>query len=128
MIPPGALQRQSRTLLVPPYMTSQFGSGVYPTWNEKVAFIYALINIVDNLVYVGRTKRSPYLRFLEHTKSSDYIGRAIRKHEDRFVVVVLEKLPATMAGMTKGELTHMQKRENSWIHRLNSKHKGITVG
>ena len=65
--------------------------------------------------YVGRTRRSPYLRFQEHVEKDTYqFGRALRNNLKNFVVIQLEKVP----GVTK--LEDFRRRESSWINRVDA--------
>lgn len=124
-IPPGAIYRQSTGRCYAPYWTTR--RGLYPQWNVNTCYIYGIVNIRTGMTYVGRTKRSPYLRFQEHVDSTDFIGRAIRSQFENFVLVVLEKLPVKCYGIhnVNGDPErHCRIRENSWIHRLDTVVRG----
>jgi len=57
----------------------------------------------------------------------DFMGRALRAHEDRFLVVLLEKVLTRPPGgftHTHHDLLHVRRRENSWINRLDSVRNG----
>ena len=124
-IPPGALWSQKSGRLYAPYHTVR--SALYPVSVAKESFIYGIVNTQTGKVYVGRTCRSPYQRFLEHVQSTDYIGRAIRAEHYNFVVIVLEKVPTRFPGIVRRSFEHnkhISERENAWIHRLDSVRKG----
>ncbi len=73
--------------------------------------------------YVGRTNRSPYKRFSEHRIAQDFMARAINAHEEHFFVILLEKVPTRPPGGFQGssaDVDHVRRRENSWIHRLDT--------
>lgn len=58
----------------------------------------------------------------------DCIGIALRDHPERFVILVLEQLPTrnpyrpTSDGQSV--ILHIRKRENAWIHIVNSVARG----
>ena len=58
---------------------------------EVYGIIYLLIDGINDMEYVGQTKRTLEKRFKEHAKENTYIGNAIRSHgEDMFVKVTLK--------------------------------------
>ena len=64
---------------------------------------------------MGRTRRSPYLRFQEHVeKDTDQFGRALRNDPKDFVVIQLEKVPEDT------KLEDFRRRESSWINRVDA--------
>lgn len=136
-IPPGAKQTQQTGRHCPPYVTrgkarSKVGrklykkgyDGQYPRDCKNKSYIYALVNMTNGMIYVGRTNRSPYRRFHEHFISDDFIGRTVRSYAYKFVVVVLETIPTHVMGMPPNKFPHVSARENSWIHRLDTVNHG----
>lgn len=75
--------------------------------------IYKIMNLLDNMIYVGQTIRTLEERFQEHTQAETYIGRAIRKYgAENFTIEVLEECD------TREQLN---EREIFWIATLNCK-------
>ena len=75
---------------------------------------------------MGRTIKNPYVRFVEHRKSGDPLGKAILMDDSKFVVLTLEVLPRHFpcALQNSGIQQQWRVRENSWIHRLNTLQNG----
>ena len=77
--------------------------------------VYAIVNLKRGRTYVGRTRRSPYLRFQEHVeKDTDQFGRALRNSPKDFVVIQLEKV------LQGTKLEDFRRRESSWINRVDA--------
>ena len=71
--PPGALVVQKRSLLAQ-YISVKGVRGLRPL-SPPWWCVYAIVNLQNGRSYVGRTKRSPYLRFQEHVeKDTDHFG------------------------------------------------------
>lgn len=80
---------------------------------DKIYDIYAIINLVNNKIYVGQTKRGYRKRFLEHIKPNDgspYLKNAIKKYGvDNFECELLD--------IAYDQETANEK-EKSWISAL----------
>ena len=75
--PPGALIVQKSGLLAQ-YISVKGVRGLRPLSPPSWWCVYAIVNLQNGRSYVGRTKRSPYLRFQEHVeKDTDHFGRAL---------------------------------------------------
>jgi group I intron endonuclease len=48
--------------------------------NQKIYYIYFILNKINNRIYVGKTIY-PERRFIAHCRSKQYIGHAIRKYK-----------------------------------------------
>ena len=71
-LPPGALIAQKDNVLAQ-YVSSKGPRGlrpISPSWWS----IYAIVNLSNGRAYVGRTTRSPFLRFQEHVMDDTSIS------------------------------------------------------
>ena len=90
-LPPGALIAQKNNVLAQ-YVSSKGPRELRPTSPSRWS-VYAIVNLSNGRAYVGRTTRSPFLRFQEHVMDdTSHFGRSLRDNPNRFVVLLLEKV------------------------------------
>ena len=128
-IPPGAFRRQKSGKPIPPWLIEPGHMSQYPVAEVNTCYIYAIVDLKTGKTYVGRTIKNPYVRFVEHRKSGDPLGKAILMDDSKFVVLTLEVLPRHFpcALQSSGIQQHWRVRENSWIHRLNTFQNGCNT-
>lgn len=88
-------------------------------------FIYKIINIKNNKVYIGKTLNSTEKRFLEHKKDSTKqenqkrpLYRAMQKYGiENFQIETIEEVPIEL----------LSEREKYWIQYFNSYHYGYNA-
>ena len=100
-----------------------------PLPKENVCYIYAIIHVQNGKIYVGRTIQRPYVRFQQHMKTHDPLGKAMLSDDSKFVVLLLEVLPKLFPCQVDNVRNswHWRKRENAWIHKLNSHRNGYNT-
>ena len=75
--------------------------------------IYKITNTLNNKIYVGQTKYPIEKRFLQHSKSSTPLGRAIQQCGiENFTIEIIERCETQ---------EQLNEREIFWINALNSK-------
>ena len=84
---------------------------------EILGYIYKIINLQNNKIYIGQTQQDYRVRFAQHIShaktghSNHKLARAIRKYgKDSFVVEVLEEVP----------FEKLDEREIYWIKYYDS--------
>ena len=114
---------------IPPWLIEPGHMSQYPVAEVNTCYIYAIIDLKTGKTYMGRTIKNPYVRFVEHRKSGDLLGKAILMDDSKFVVLTLEVLPRYFpcALQSSGIQQHWRVRENSWIHRLNTFQNGYNT-
>lgn len=81
-----------------------------------MGFIYQILNLVNNKIYIGQTKNTIERRFKAHLSearngANGYLNAAIRKYgEDSFIVVQIEEIPDE----------EMNERERFWISKYDT--------
>ena len=101
----------------------------YPEADVNTCYIDAIVDLKTGKTYVGRTIKNPYVRFVEHRKFGDPLGKEILMDDPKFVVFTLEVLPRRIpcALQNCGIQQHRRVRENSWITRLNTFQNGCNA-
>ena len=95
---------------------------------DTKAIINAIVDLKTGKSYVGRTIKNPYVRFVEHQKSGDPIGKEILMDDSKFVLLTLEVLPRHFPrALQNSGIQHWRVRENSWIHVLNTFQNGCNT-
>ena len=118
---PGALIAQNNNVLAQ-YVYSKGPRGFRPVSPPRWS-IYAIVNLRNGRAYVGRTIRSPFLRFQEHAMDdASHFRCSLRDNPNGFVVLQLEKV----SGGTV--LQEYRKRESSGNSRLDNLHSGYNSG
>ena len=89
-------------------------------------YIYKITNILNNKIYIGKTKNSIERRFNQHKKSSltydssnsiSYLHSAMYKYGvDNFIIEEID---------TADSLTELNQKEKYWINEFNSIDKSI---
>ena len=127
--PSGAFRRQKSGKPIPPWLIEPDHMSQYPLAEINSCYIYAIVHLKTGKTYVGRTIKNPYVRFVEHRKSGDPLGKAILMDDSKFVVLTLEVLPRFFpcALQNSGIQQHWRTRENSWIHRLSTFRNGCNT-
>lgn len=80
---------------------------------EVYGVIYCITCLLNNMKYVGQTKRSLKVRISEHRRGNQYVDKAIQKYGlENFVVEVLEECDTQ---------EQLDACEIFWIYKLNCK-------
>ena len=88
------------------------------------AFIYKITNSINNKIYIGKTVRCPYTRFIEHLRSkcrSMAISRAIVKYgKDAFALEIIEE--CSISDVDQREIYYIDyyKREGYTLYNITS--------
>ena len=82
-----------------------------------MGYIYKIVNLINNKIYIGQTTRNIQIRMREHiskaydTKDNLYIHNAIRKYgENNFIIEIIEQIDNNL----------LDEREQYWISYYNS--------
>lgn len=85
---------------------------------QKLGYIYKIVNDINDKVYVGETTRNLEVRFSEHCydkRSNSQIHKAIKElGVQHFKIVEIERVP----------LDQLYEREAYWVEYYNSYYKG----
>lgn len=88
---------------------------------DNTGYIYKIINIINNKVYIGQTKQSIEQRFCQHksharnNRNNHKLGNAIRKYGDEnFIIEKIEEC----------NYNDLNDRERYWIKKYNSIENG----
>ena len=128
-IAPGAFCRQKSGKPVPEWRVSFGQLKRQPVAKENVCHIYAVVHLKNGKTYVGRTIQNPYVRFQQHIRTGDALGKAILLDDSKFAVLILEVLPKLFPCQLprSGVSWHWRKRENAWINKLNPHRNGYNT-
>ena len=112
-IPPGAFGRQKSGKPIPPWLIEPGHMSQYPVAEVNTCYIYAIVDLKTGKTYVGRTIKNPYVRFVEHRKSGDPLGKAILMDDSKLVVLTRSSLKTLPMNATKfrNSITLESKRE-----------------
>ena len=117
-LPPGALIAQNNNVLAQ-YVSGKGPGGLRPISSSWWS-IHVIVNLSNRRAYVGRTMRSPFLRFHEHVMDvmdgTSHFGRSLRDSPNGFAILLLEKVPEGTA------LLEYRERESSWISGIDNLH------
>ena len=93
---------------------------------KNVCYMYAIVHVQNGKIYVGRTIQNLYVTFQQHLRTDDPLGKAVLSDDSKFVVLILEVLLKLFPCQAENvrNLWHWRKRENAWIHMLNSYRNG----
>ena len=87
-----------------------------------MGYIYKIINLINNKIYIGQTTRNIQIRLREHiskaydNKDKLYLHSAIRKYgEENFIIETIEQIDDSI----------LDDREQYWIKYYNSNNKEI---
>ena len=127
-LPPGALCQEKSGKTFKKWRVVPGPGGRRPVADKDTCSIYAIVHLENGKTYVGRTIKSPYVRFQEHISITDALGREIKADQTKFVVVLLEIVPRCLEGVeNSGTPLHWRERGNSWINRLHTRVKGYNT-
>ena len=127
-LPPGALRQQKSGKTFQRWHVVPGPGGRRPAADKDARSIYAIVILKNWKTYVGRTIKSPYVKFHEHISTTDAPGREIKADQIKFVVVLLEIVPRCLKGVeNSGTPLHWRERENSWINRLHTRVEGYNT-
>ena len=125
-IPPGAFCRQKSGKPIPERRVEGNKTKSRPLPKENVCYINAIVHVQNGKTYVGRTIQNPYVRFQQHLRTDDPLGKAMLSHDSKINSGSTSKIVPLPSGSCE-KFMALEKKENAWIHKLNSCRNGYNT-